>query len=513
MALMFILLSLGQKEGEDNAARWCVEVMAPDTAVDLRYDDGEKIFFILEPDAGLRQLDEYSWEPGHRLVKALMGLRAGQHFVDADGREGTVEQLRHKYIARLHYIMEHYEKRFPEIFAIRRMTVDPTRSDWLEQLIAELKAQSESVEQEQEQYLREGWPLGVLAHRLGYDTIEVAAGFASQGIPLKVAFGTTEAREEAARAAQFNARKGCVLDLLTLWTGWRLQALEVVVEICGPIHLPRSVMDHLYARRETIGLSVRDGLRSMSHKNGKIALIEVAPEVVREWRDDLDKLIAWTDCHTTIRPLLLGEDLPSELRHFHLATDSDLFDSLILARQEGMLLVSDDLSIRNIGRALAGVPGIWLHSIFWIGRQQGSIDLDTLTRWTAYLVDARQDYISVTGEMLVRALQLDAAGGESPGYYFKALAKVIGGKTAEPVSHLSVCAACLIFLWGDRKTEINRDSATGLLLEQLLHDRQGDYVLILRALFKWAYPLKPLRDYLLQWAQGHFFWQDIFTET
>jgi tetratricopeptide (TPR) repeat protein len=511
MTLFSILFRIEQKEGEDSVARWCVERVALDTAVDLRYDDGENIFFIVESDPALLQIDTESLEPEHRLVKTLMGLEVGDRFVDADGREGTVTQLRHKYIARLHYIKEHYEKRFPEIFGIRRMRVEPTRPDGLNQFIEELKAHRESLEQEQEHYLRQNWPLGVLAHRLGHDTIEVAPGLARQGIPLKVAVGNSKAREEAAHMVQENARKGCVLDLLALWTTWRLQALEVVAEICGPIHLPRSVMDRLQARREKIDLSMRNGQRSASYEDGKIACLEVAPEVVRLWRDDLDALIAWVEEHTTICPTLAGEDLPSELREFLRAGNSDLFDSLIVAKKTGVLLVSDDLPTRELGREI-GVPGVWLQSVFWIAQNQGLIDFDTFTRWIANLVDYGQDYTSVTGEMLIRALQLDAEQGEVPGYFFKTLIKPLGGKTAEPVSHLLVCIDCLKFLWTDWGAVGYREPATGLLLRQLIHDRHGDYVQILRVLFKWAWPIEPLWDYLLGWAKGHFLLQDLIAK-
>ena len=514
MALVSILFGVEQKESEGSTARWQAEAVAPDTAVDLRYDDGEEIFFIIESDAALRKHED-SWEPNHRLVKTLMGLKVGDRFVDADGREGTVTQLRHKYIARLHYIMEHYEKRFPEIFGIRRMKVDTSRPDGLNQLIEELieeiKTHKDSVEQEQENYLRQNWPLGVLAHRLGHDTIEVAAGLARQGIPLKVASGNPEAREEADRLVQLNVRQGCVLDLLALWTAWRLQALEVLAEICGPIRLPQSVVDRLWARREKIDFSIRDGQRSASYEDGKIACLEVAPEVVRGWRDDMDALIAWAEEHTTICPTLAGEDLPSELREFLRAGKSDLFDSLIVAKHSGGLLVSDDLPTRELGREI-GVPGVWLQSVFWVARNQGLIDFDTFTRWIANLVDDGQDYTSVTGEMLIRALQLDAEQGEVPGHFFNTLIKPIGGKTAEPVSHLLVCAECLRFLWTDWGTEAYRAPATGLLLRQLIHDRQGDYVQILRTLFKWAWPIEPLRDYMLGWAQGHFLLQDLLTK-
>lgn len=511
MALLSTLLNHGCNDREDSEERWHVNTIAPNAAVDLTYEDGERLFFIVESDASLRQLDESSWEPEHRLVTALVGLKEKQNFVGLDGRKGTVEQLRHKYIARLHYIMEGYEKRFPEIFGIRRITVDPTQPDGLDQFIAGLKAINERVEQEQERYLREGLPLGILAHRLCHDSIEVSAGLAKQGIPVKVAYGSEEERNQAFNAMLQNARRGCVFDLWALWIVWRLGALELVIDVCGPIRLPQSVMDRLRYRRVIIENAVRDGMRSASYEGGQIALLETPPETVKEWLDDLDKLIAWAESHTTICPLVVGEDLPPELRKFLRAGDSDLLDSLILAQQKGVLLITDDLPIRNIGREIAGVPGTWLHPIFWMGREQDLIDLDVFTRWTANLVAAGQDYTSVTGEMLVCALQLDAAEGKAPGYYFKILTKTIGGKNAEPLSHLHVCVQCLAYLWGNKTTRAYRAPATGLLIQQLVHDRKNDYALILRSLIKLTWDWAPLRRYILGWVQGHFLLQDVLT--
>src|SRR3546814_4659677 len=40
-----------------------------DVAVDLKFDDGNQVFFVVEPDAALRKLDSESWEPEHELVR------------------------------------------------------------------------------------------------------------------------------------------------------------------------------------------------------------------------------------------------------------------------------------------------------------------------------------------------------------------------------------------------------------------------------------------------------------
>ncbi len=83
------------------------------------------------------------------------------------------------------------------------------------------KARHDWFEQEQEQYSTGPWPIGVLAHRLGLDVIDVAGGLASQGISLKVALGNQTERDAVARAIRDNARKGCVLDALLTRRIWR----------------------------------------------------------------------------------------------------------------------------------------------------------------------------------------------------------------------------------------------------------------------------------------------------
>jgi hypothetical protein len=105
MTLSMLVLQAGQVAG-DGPRTWNAQVVAPNIAVDLRYDNGEEVFFVVEPDATLRKLDEDAWEPDHRLVRILSGLGTGARFVDpTSGREGAITRLRHKYVARLQYVM------------------------------------------------------------------------------------------------------------------------------------------------------------------------------------------------------------------------------------------------------------------------------------------------------------------------------------------------------------------------------------------------------------------------
>lgn len=503
MTLSIIVLKEGQGE-EDTPRIWGAPVVAPNVAVDLRYEDGEEVFLVVEPDAGLRKLDDESWEPDHPLVKSLIGLAVGDRFTGPTGRKGVIAQLRHKYVARFHYILHNHEARFPMIAGFRKVAVDAEQPGGLDNLIAELTARRDWIRAEEEHYSNGPWPIGVLAHRLGLDVIEVASGLASEGVPLKVAVGAEPEREAAITAIRANAQKGCVLDLLAFWTAWKLQALGAIIEICGPIQLTQSVLDRLRARRDRFDGFAKDGFQAMRYEAGKIVTQEVTPAMVAAERDDVDSAIAWAEAHTTIRPLMAGEELPPELRDYLRTRQSDIFDSIILAMQAGVLLVSDDLPTREISRSIGGNTGAWLHQVFSVALDRKQIDLETHVRWSANLIDAGHNYIGISGRALASGLRMDANTGQAPGHLFTTLSKVIGGKIADAPSHISACVGCLGDLWSDHATVDYRQPATGLLLRQLLRERFDDYGKILRALVYQLRHQPRLVQYIYDWARGHF---------
>src|SRR3546814_19571756 len=106
-------------------------------------------------------------------------------FKTSEGREGTVLQLRHKYVARMHFVMENYETRFPTVFGIKQIAFDPEKEGGLDQILEELKASREWVEAEQERYLKGPWMITLFAPRVGRAVIEVANGLAAQGLGVK----------------------------------------------------------------------------------------------------------------------------------------------------------------------------------------------------------------------------------------------------------------------------------------------------------------------------------------
>jgi hypothetical protein len=301
-----------------------------------------------------------------------------------------------------------------------------------------------------------------------------------------------------------------VLDLLAFWTAWRLQALEAVRATCGPIHIARSVLDRLRRRRERYDLSATDGAKSAGYRDGKIVLHETPPEIIVLLRDEVDRAITWVEANAKVSPVVAGDDLPTELREHLRLGRSDILDGIVLAREKRILLVTDDLPIRELNRVLEGGASTWLQVVFGVALDWKHIDLDQYVRWTADLVDAGRSYLSVTGPVLAQAARLDAAVGEAPGHLFRTLGQLVGGHIAEPVSHINATLMCLRELWEDHRAAAYREPVTSHLLSQLVSYRYDDYTDILRVVVFETRNSPVLSTYIKSWINGHFFAKAVF---
>lgn len=503
MTFANVVLDRGEG-GVDRSGLWSAAAVVPDVAVDLAFDNGTKMFFVVEPNRDLRKVDDEAWEPDHPFVQLLAGMSKGERFVDVSGRKGTIADLRHKFVARLHYIMANYETRFPDQQGFHSIPIAPGEPGGLDEMTAVLKTRHDWVKQEQEQYVAGPWPLGLLALRLGLDTIEVAEGIASKGVRLKVAVGSAPEREAALQAVRENACKGCVLDLLSFWTAWRLRVLDVVVATCGAIHVSQGVMDRLRARREKLRESVREGAKSASYVEGKISLLEIPSDVIRQWLEDLDSAIKWLETTASVCPLIAGSSLPKGLRKHLSLGQSDIYDSLAIAMQSGLLLVTDDLPTRELGVAFGFKDSCWMHIVLMAAMVEGHIDQNKYVRLTANLIDAGHNYIGVSGSDLARALLDDSRAGEVPGYLLKALSKAIGGKIADPVSHACAVIEFLFLVWRNPDVWQHREAGTSHLLRQLLRERHEDYVTLLAAVIWGVRSHENIVRFLTYWTRGHF---------
>lgn len=503
MSLIGVVLG----EGRTDAGRrdlWAASVVGTDIAVDVTFDDGTTGFFVIEPDIALRKLDADAWDPNHPFIRLIMGLPSGAEFADQGARKGTIKQLRHKVVARFHYVLAEYERRFPERQGFRSMKVAPNEPGGMDEVAAMLKARIDWVTEEQEKYNQGHWPLALLAARLGTDVIETAEGLVAQGFKLRTALGVDEDRDPAAAAIFANKRGGVVLDLLSFWTAWRLGVLEIMETAVGRIHVGQKVIDRLRYRREYLAPSVHEGSMHAFYEDGRVIPRVTPPEVIRAMLDDHGRAIEWIEANATVCPLVAGDDLPQAVREHIGLGSSDIYDALVVAKTRDLLLVTDDRMVRALGRIIGFPKSCWTQAVLAYARARGLMTRDRYIRCVASLIGAGHDYLSITALDLLDALDADIADGEAPGPIFKQVSGNIGGKTAEPESHVAVVVEFLRSVWSDHRFAACRKAAAAHLLRQLIRFRHDDYGVMLFNVFGRFRGESSLGQFLRYWQVGHF---------
>jgi hypothetical protein len=506
MLLSTLVIDEGTKHQGDHLL-WGMGTVQKDAWVNIQYDDGTTEQFVIEPDAALRDVDLNSREPDHPTAKAIMGLALGDNIGSRLPRKGKIVELKHKFVACLHYVLKHYEERFPTIPGFRAIAVDLERPDGLKEMLETLEARAASIRWAEEQYVNGQWPLGLLAERIGADTIEAAEGLAAQGLMLRVARGDVAERIAAERLIRANSRAGCVLDLLAFWTLWRLQAIDAVQLTCGDITLPQSVLDSLNKRRIKLEEAKERGLRTAHSDHGKIVIQEISADAIDSMLRDTNNAITWVERDARIAPMIVGDDVPEAFRNVLRSNKVSIFDSAILALQSPVLFISDDITTREFNLSCGGRGGVAIHNVFSVAFKARLINLDDYVKWSAYLRDAGHNYIGVMDYVLVRALQLDVETSGKPGPLYTSLISAIGGKIAEPNSHIRVCAESLRRIWLEPGVRSCRELATSLLLDRLVYERFDDYPAILQGLISLLGGYPTLRTHVISWARGHFLTQ------
>jgi tetratricopeptide (TPR) repeat protein len=502
--MTFSSVVLDIRTEQSKPPRWLNVKIGPDSAVDLRYDDGTTQFFVVESSAQLRSLDESSWEPSHKLAAAVRGLTVGSRFTGPDGRAGLIAQVRHKYVARLHYVLENYEKRFPTIFGVKQVPVDVEREGGLDHMIAELQARRDYVSQEAERYSKGHWPLEAFAKRIGSDPIDAAHGLTAHGHKLNVAVGVIKEREHAHISIVQNKKRGCVLDLFTFWTAHRLGVLDAIHDTCGRVHLPQSVVDRLRQKRGLLEEKVTEGASSAHLVDGKFALVKTAPETIAAARDDLASALQWITERATVMPVELSEELPAALREVLRKDNDALFASVILATHHKLLFITDDLPIRQIAQSL-GAHGTWLHMVLCAAADAHFLEFDKYVLSSSELALAGHNFLSLTGDVIARAAALESIDGSPPpGPRTIALAGLLGGKAADRHSHTAVAIQCFRLLWSDPDTNSYRRPVTSEVLRSLTRQRVNDCYGILDDIEHAAFTLPALLEYISAWRIGHF---------
>ncbi|MDP1616675.1 hypothetical protein [Phenylobacterium sp.] len=523
-------LALSYRTARDNRANqevataypglvYGADIPALTTAVETNSDGSLNIWFDLEgedcPDVSgvietecLGALDRYA--PDHPLALAIKGKSVGdtislprQYGPD---RHYKLRETKPKYVWLAHDIQSKHATRFPESTDLIEITV---KDDDISPILEFIKDHSEQGGRIKHAYVDNAVPLAMVAAIAKINVIELADQFRAEGVGLRTCIGTHEERNDAIKAAFRASKQGAVIDLLTAWTLYRLEMLELAKAYFGRLLLPRSAVDMLIELRAKSAFHTRSEFMTLKYVDDQayreMHTPEEAASNVETIRKGLNQILA----HCEIMPTDGADDLLAHGAHFTRDNVAQVLDSMILARQHGMVLMSEDLHLRQWALGIGVPSATWLQPFIALATDAGLTTRTQYARAAAQLCYLRHSVVWLEPGSLIEILRLKDWPAEA---LFDAALTQLFHDGADLASHHRVAILFLAKVAGvDQGVNADRAArAIGKMLSRMTEGRD-DWRLMLREverlLFIAAQQSSSAEEawrYLRSWVVGHF---------
>ena len=472
VALKWIGLGLGQlrRFHELNEAPICVGMWAS-----LVSKDGQSNQFLVVDGPG--EPSEQKFGTGHTIVQAAIGQRQGDTFevVDRIGRtvHWTVQQVQHKYMRAYLDLTENFNTRFPDedgFYVIR------TIGDDIEPFLDVMRRQDERRKKIHENYSNGPLPISVLTELSGENSVVVFAdSLRMEGIGIEACEGILPERDWATRTSKAHFGKGIVLDTLTYWAVIEIDGLHVLKHLFGTILLARSTADEIARLHDDEDLipDAENSGRAYFYK-GQFHFDSFTPERAKELADAIAIRERAMQAECKVVPVHAPNDVDSRLLE---TIRRGALDPIFVAREHGMLLVTDDKRFRNWAGGLK-VRAVWLQAVFLAAKDKGRLDGKEYARLIGQLAVLQHTTITCSADDIV---EIVAQATTETRYTIDAIAEAIGGEKADIQSHYKVATEAAIRLLQTGPTP-NAEYAIGLLMRNLLRYRTSDRRKILAGL-------------------------------
>lgn len=423
-----------------------VENVNENTAVCVNDNGGGSRWYIIEDrqDADIRK-DELPLT--HRLAKRLLGKKVGDRVVVAEGlqnKEGTIQEVKSKYVDALHKSADIFESYFPDVQGFNLLNLTMARNPESEErvdfspLFDILDRQHQHLTQVLALYKTGQLTIGVVAKLLHRNPIE-AWGLLINKPDIGVRCATGEPREiaDTIRVLTTESPK-LVADITTLMTLHGVEVANEVVELFGKIAIAQSTIDQLtdlIISRKGIG---ERGFMTVGKEGEAYVKEEITAEQIQKNTAYLQAIFDWIQHNCEVIACEEALTLASGQRQkLYDLFGADAIDSVLLAKQEKRVFVSEDERLRNFAKNSYGVDGAWTQALLEQLLSKGKIDTNSYQKLVIKLVNSNYHHTRITAETIEEAAKQSAW---KPDRQFEKVARILSGGNSDDISAVTVAA-------------------------------------------------------------------------
>jgi tetratricopeptide (TPR) repeat protein len=416
-------------------------VVAENTVVFLTSEDGQRVYRLEQ--SSHKFFEDERLDLDSDLAKLLLGRKVGDSFLlqqRVGAKPVTITDIKPVYIDAFHRSTDQFNERFPSAKGMMKFTFDVTAADPLENMRAITKQRAESDQALLEHYRSMRVPLAFVAAIMGRDPLEAWTGLPSVNTRFKVCHGVHQEREEALRLLKRRERKGCVLDAITLSVIRRLGVGDAVVSVCGPLHTPQSILDLLASRAIETANEVDKAKGFISWRDGQLIMQEYTEEMLKNAAEQSEAERAWAFANVAVVIAMPKQEFSPETHAIVEMMGEEACDPVVAADGSGLLLLSDDMELRNWAGTAFGVSATWLQPVLVVARHEGKLSQEKYFEAINTLTLSGHSYTSLEPGALVhqaRKSEFDVTDN------LRRLLEAVGGPTSDLRSNCKVVAEFL----------------------------------------------------------------------
>lgn len=493
------------------AAMPSTEVIAENTVVCLLTEGRERRYRI-EKEKHVFFEDE-RLSPENDLALLLIGKQSGEKFKLQDlfsSKPVEVRWIKPIYLDALHISLEQFNERFPRADGLQRFAFDPDATDPMVDIREIIKACAEADQRILEEYRSKSIPLSFAAALLGKDPLDAWSGLPTVDVKFQVCHGTLAERENALQTIRRHNSKGCVLDVITLSLVRRLGIEKAVTAVCGPIHVPQSVINLLVSRAMEARRKVGKKQGFLAWHEGRLAYEKYTKETMEIVADEREMEASWAKSVVTIAPSMPKDDFLKETRKIIDMVGHVVCDSAIVAYGNDLLLLSEDMGFRVWSSLNFKIPTTWLQPVLIYARNEGYLTIYEYCEAINLLVLNGHTYISLDAKCLMHQARKDDFFVTSK---LSALLGMIGGASADLITNSGVLGAFIDMLLQECYDDLKIKRIVSETFNTFAKGRQEDQRYIVGVILKQiGIKKKLMTEHSLSWLIGHSFGMSHFND-
>ena len=430
-----------------------VENVTENTAVLVKENRGGSRWYIIEDrqDADIRK-DELPLT--HPLTKKLLGKKVGDRVVVSEGlqkKEGTIQEVKSKYVDALHKSAAMFESYFPDAqgFSLLNLTMvtNPDAEEKVDfsPLFDMVNRQHQHVTQVLALYKTGQLTIGAVAKLLHKNPIEAWGLLINKpDIGVRCTIGDPQELADVRRVLTTEHPR-LVADITTLMTLHGLEVANDVVELFRKIAIAQSTIDQLtdlITRRKGIGAR---GYMTVGKEGEAYVKEEITAEQLQKNTAYLQTMFDWIQHNCEVIACEEALTLVSVQRQkLYDLFGADAIDSVLLAKQEKRVFISEDERLRNFAKNSYGVDGAWTQALLEQLLSKGKLDTRTYQKLIIKLINSNYHHTRITADTLEEAAKQSAW---KPDRQFEKVAGILSGGNSDDFSAVTVASDFIFKLY------------------------------------------------------------------